>query len=87
MKDKQKQLITEIMDDDAKDGLYKQQTAVQWLAEQMLHPESFNPYIEQAKAMEKEQIVKAYHRGAFGNMNLEKSNLFGDAYYNETYNK
>jgi len=31
------------------------QTAVQWLAEQMQHPEMFNPYIEQAKEMEKQQ--------------------------------
>jgi hypothetical protein len=34
----------------------KQQTAVEWLAEQMLYPEFANPYIEQAKEMEKEQI-------------------------------
>jgi len=30
-------------------------TAVEWLAEQMQHPEIFNPYIEQAKELEKEQ--------------------------------
>jgi len=40
-----------------------QQTAVEWLAEQMLHPESFNPYIEQAKAMEKKQRIKDYNAG------------------------
>jgi hypothetical protein len=34
------------------------QTAVEWLAEQMLHPESFNPYIEQSKQMEKEQMIQ-----------------------------
>jgi hypothetical protein len=28
-------------------------TAVEWLAEQMQHPEMFNPYIEQAKEMER----------------------------------
>jgi hypothetical protein len=33
----------------------KQQTAVEWLAEQMLHPEFHNPYIEQTLEMEKEQ--------------------------------
>jgi uncharacterized UBP type Zn finger protein len=32
-----------------------EQTAVEWLAEQMQHPEMFNPYIEQAKEMEKQQ--------------------------------
>jgi hypothetical protein len=35
------------------------QTAVEWLAEQMQHPELHNPYIEQALAMEREQIEKA----------------------------
>jgi uncharacterized UBP type Zn finger protein len=30
-------------------------SAVEWLAEQMQHPEMFNPYIEQAKEMEKQQ--------------------------------
>ena len=30
-------------------------TAVEWLAEQMMHPQIFNPYIEQAKEMEKQQ--------------------------------
>jgi trans-2-enoyl-CoA reductase len=38
-------------------------TAVEWLAEQMLHPEIHNPYIEQALKMEKEQITKAAARG------------------------
>jgi hypothetical protein len=33
------------------------QTAVEWLAEQMMHPQIFNPYIEQAKEMEKQQII------------------------------
>jgi hypothetical protein len=32
------------------------QTAVEWLAEQMLHPEFHNPYIKQALEMEKEQV-------------------------------
>jgi hypothetical protein len=31
-------------------------TAVEWLAEQMLWNEFHNPYLEQAKQMEKEQI-------------------------------
>jgi hypothetical protein len=30
-------------------------TAVEWLAEQMMHPSIHNPYIEQAKAMERGQ--------------------------------
>ena len=39
------------------------QTAVEWLAEQMMHPQNFNPYIEQALAMEREQLEKAYKKG------------------------
>jgi hypothetical protein len=39
------------------------QTAVEWLAEQMLHPEFHNPYIEQALEMEKKQIEDAELRG------------------------
>jgi hypothetical protein len=68
-----------------------QQTAVDWLAEQMLHPESFNPYIEQAKAMEKEQIIKAH--GTKSNGRLKNDGQFiigeitGEQYYNETYKK
>jgi arsenate reductase-like glutaredoxin family protein len=38
-------------------------TTVEWLAEQMLHPEIHNPYIEQALKMEKQQIIKAAARG------------------------
>ena len=33
----------------------KKQTAVEWLAEQMLWDEFHNPYLKQAKEMEKEQ--------------------------------
>ena len=38
-------------------------TAVEWLAEQMLWNEFHNPYLEQAKEMEKQQIGDAYERG------------------------
>jgi hypothetical protein len=33
----------------------KKQTAVQWLAEKMLHSEFDNPYVQQALQMEREQ--------------------------------
>jgi hypothetical protein len=56
----------------------KKQTAVEWLAEQMMHPQIHNPYIDQAKAMEKEQIIEAATWGA-----LHES---AQQYYNETYN-
>ena len=38
-------------------------TAVEWLAEQMMHPNNFNPYIEQAKEMEKQQIIDCFEFG------------------------
>jgi hypothetical protein len=41
------------------------QTAVQWLIEQMMHPEGFNPYIEAAKEIEKQQIKDAYISGMY----------------------
>jgi len=58
------------------------QTAVEWLVEQlpMRIKNSMMGEIEQAKEMEKEQIVKAYENLDF---NLED----GEHYYNKTYNK
>ena len=58
------------------------QTAVEWLAIQ-LHTHwgnedvSFEKLIEQAKAMEKEQIIKAHY--------AEEQDA--EQYYNETYKK
>jgi len=72
------------------------QTAVEWLIEQF--QKTFSEYIklnpnweviEQAKAMEKEQIVKAWdERGSriVPRYFLEE-NINGEQYYNETYNK
>jgi hypothetical protein len=72
----------------------KQQTAVEWLAEQMLYPEFANPYIEQAKEMEKEQqredmigLLEWMNEIAKTDpMQLEtdKDDIV-DMYYNETY--
>jgi hypothetical protein len=42
-----------------------EQTAVEWLAEQMLHPQNFNSYIEQAKEMEKQQQDFFYEKALF----------------------
>jgi len=63
-KNQRKQLITDIMNEDAKDGLYKQQTAVEWLVEKInyhkawANPEQLEPLIEQAKEMEGQQKNK-----------------------------
>jgi hypothetical protein len=56
------------------------QTAVEWLALYIKGITSLNcdEVIEQAKEMEKEQIVKAYE-------SLEHRH--GENYYNETFNK
>lgn len=82
MKDEQKKLITEIMNDDAKDRLYKQQTAVEWLAEQLKRQGFlYDLDIEAAKQMEKEQIIDAYYYDS--NSDLIKDD--GEQYYNETY--
>jgi hypothetical protein len=69
----------------------KQQTAVEWLSEQFdsiveLYPSQFervNRAIEQAKEMEKEQIVKGVNFGTnqWGGWGV----LNGEEYYNETY--
>jgi hypothetical protein len=58
-----KKLITDIMNEDAKDGLYKQQTAVEWLwrwfnDNQEATIEEGNNAFNQAKEMEKQQNDK-----------------------------
>ena len=67
------------------------QTAVEWLWEQIDNTipfqniqtsQIFNGLLEQAKAIEKEQIVNAVD-----GFPLENRHLDGEQYYNETYNK
>ena len=57
------------------------QTAVEWLVEQWPILESQLPdwLIEQAKAMEKEQIIEAYEYTTVG------TSHYGEQYYNKTY--
>jgi hypothetical protein len=66
----------------------KKQTAVDWLAEQLV-PKAMLTYdaitynaIQQAKQMEKEQLDYAYLSGSADNMN-DEGNF--EQYYNETY--
>jgi hypothetical protein len=59
------------------------QTAVEWLAHQMEHPQIFNPLIEKALEMEKQQIIDAYIDG----YSAESWNADSQKYYNETFNK
>ena len=62
----------------------KQMTAVEWLlneiADNYKTPRQWQEIAEQAKEMEREQIEKAYEKGAEESWDAEQ-------YYNETYNK
>jgi hypothetical protein len=66
------------------------QTAVEWLAQQILkHDKSFvefyNAEIQQAKEMEKQQIIEAH--GLIAKLQEDGSHklISGETYYNETY--
>jgi hypothetical protein len=58
----------------------KKQTVVEWLAEQRLQGANLDNALEQAKQMEKEQIMDAYEQG-----DKYKLNFSGEQFYNETY--
>ena len=64
----------------------KKQTAVEWLIEQICgdHTSEWNKQIEQAKAMEKEQITHAYVYGSSYGIDLDKG-LHPNNYFKETY--
>lgn len=61
----------------------KQQSAVEWLVELLRKYGSPVPreFEEQAKAMEKEQIIEAHNNGK----NILPPNENGQQYYTETY--
>ena len=65
----------------------KKQTAVEWLAEQMLWNEFHCPYLEQAKEIEKEQNIDAYNQGRRnGQTNWGVGNdITAEEYYKENY--
>ena len=73
----------------------KQQTAVEWLVEQLI-PKAFAIYdittynaIDKAKQMEKEQIADAANQKIFGDITFTGSDEVitkGENYYNQTYN-
>jgi hypothetical protein len=87
-----KRLITEIMEDDAKDGIYhtgdtnKMVTAVEWLRSKLLIKDSeLENLFEQAKAMEKDQIINAAKTVLFNSTG--QGDTAAEQYYNETYGK
>lgn len=67
-------------------------TAVEWLIEQLKergYAGEFPPHLlfEQAKAMEKEQIIEAYDAGLFDGTMDDVNDRMYKQYYNETYKK
>jgi hypothetical protein len=63
-------------------------TAVEWLYEQM--PKKIQPHykkqLEQAKEMEKEQIVEGFNFGVYdGGGLIKKYKMSGEQYYNQTF--
>ena len=64
----------------------KQQTAVEWLLNQLKERYSFmnsEPLFEQAKAMEKEQMI-IFYWGGYDTGYIDNGKL-GEEYYNEKY--
>ena len=68
------------------------QTAVEWLAETLrfankeLYAEMYE-HIEQAKEMEKVQIMDAWiEAGEYGYLSQESDRVLAEQYYNETFN-
>ena len=58
------------------------QTAVEWLREKLWKEFNFifsDNILEQAKEMEKQQIVEAYDKNKMGRVD------YGEQYYNETF--
>ena len=62
----------------------KKQTAVEWLAEQMLWNEFHCPYLEQAKEIEKQQIMNAYSSDR-PLLSCFEDGSAANEYYKETY--
>lgn len=72
-----------------KNNTTMKQTAVEWLAEKLIHAEpnilEWDKYIKQAKQMEKEQIINAHKEGnKYNGWALQHEH---EQYYNETFNK
>ena len=65
----------------------KQQTAVEWLVEQLYAPCRGIPshIIEKAKEMEKQQIMDAHLTGLIYPLEMEATKQ-AEQYYNETFN-
>jgi hypothetical protein len=86
-KEEQKKLLTEIMEADAKDELYKQQTVVEWTFEQMPFEYSssraaFEVYL-QAKEIHRQQIIDAVKSQCI----FTNTQEIAERYYQQTFKK
>jgi len=65
------------------------QTAVQWLVEQVNQHHGYigKAMIDQAKQMEKQQIIDACNLQGSDYRGMPTYNKSGEQYYNETFNK
>jgi hypothetical protein len=77
----------------------KQKTAVEYLEESLINLEEqrdqlwsglylewLKNFIEQAKRIEKEQIIQAYGIGSMKHLSKEQQHLDGENYFNNKYN-
>jgi hypothetical protein len=70
--------------------MQKQQTAVEWLLDNIhyLHSTRWKEIIEEAKEMEMEQIINAFWHGDNTDCISEQNSFeFAEKYYNETFKK
>jgi hypothetical protein len=68
----------------------EKQTAIEWLIEQCPRIETIVAYniLEQAKQMEKDQIIDAFWNGDNSDCTSEQNaKEFAEEYYNQTYNQ
>jgi len=88
-KEKQRELIVQIMKADENSGLYdepsRKQTAVEWYFTEIWNAPKdkfvWHSILIKAKNMEKEQIEKAFETGDFENTKVYTA----EQYYKETY--
>ena len=65
-----------------------QQTAVEWLVSQQKHNKFFDiETIEQAKQIEKEQIIQSWHNGYENQSPMIDEDNCGQTYYTQTYSE
>jgi hypothetical protein len=64
----------------------KTMSSIEWLAEKMMHPKIFNPYIAEAKKMRMQELKHAYEAEQNNCRGIFKYESF-EHYYRENYGK